>query len=145
MPRAGLDPAIVVAKAAEFADEVGLANLTMGLVAERLGVRTPSLYKHIDGLSDLNRQIGVLAMTEMGDALRDALQGRAGKEALAAAAHTIRAFVLQHPGRYAATTGVYHEGPRTPSSSPVRASSTPLRLLSPAITSSRPTPSTHCG
>ena len=63
------------------------ANVTMGLLAERLGVRAPSLYKHVAGQADLNRRIAVLALTELGDALRDALQGRAGRDALAAAAH----------------------------------------------------------
>lgn len=46
MPRAGLNRATVTAAAAEVADGRGLGRLTMGLVAERLGVRTPSLYKH---------------------------------------------------------------------------------------------------
>lgn len=114
MPRAGLDPAVVVAAAAELADEVGLANVTMGLLAERLGVRAPSLYKHIDGQADLNRRIAVLALTELDDALRDALQGRAGRDALSAAARTIRAFVIKHPGRYAATIRINEDGPDDP-------------------------------
>ncbi|MGB0100062.1 MAG: TetR-like C-terminal domain-containing protein [Nocardioides sp.] len=103
MPRAGLDPAVVVAAAADLADEVGLANVTMSLLAERLGVRAPSLYKHIGGQADLNRRVAVLAVSELGDALRDALQGRAGRDALSAAARTLRAYVIDHPGRYAAT------------------------------------------
>lgn len=114
MPRAGLDPAVVVGAAAGLADEVGLANVTMGLLAERLGVRAPSLYKHIDGQADLNRRIAVLALTELGDALRDALQGRAGKDALSAAARTIRAFVIVRPGRYAATVRLDADGPNDP-------------------------------
>ncbi|MEV6630764.1 TetR-like C-terminal domain-containing protein [Actinoplanes sp. NPDC051470] len=104
MPRAGLDRAAVVAAAAVLADEVGLANVTMGSVAERVGVRAPSLYKHVGGQADITRRVATLALTELGDALRDALQGRAGREALAAAARTIRAYVVEHPGRYAATT-----------------------------------------
>lgn len=111
MPRAGLDPAVVVAGAAGLADEVGLANVTMGLLAERLGVRAPSLYKHIDGQADLHGGIAVLALTELGDALRDALQGLAGRDALSAAARTIRAFVIEHPGRYAATIRIGADGP----------------------------------
>ena len=114
MPRAGLDAAAVVAAAADLADEHGFANLSMGLVAERLGVRTPSLYKHVDGQADLNRRVAVLAMTELGDALRDALQGRSERDALAAAAHTLRAFVLEHPGRYAATSVIAEGGPNDP-------------------------------
>ena len=41
-PRAGLDPAVVVASAAGLADDVGRTNVTMGLLGERLGVRAPS-------------------------------------------------------------------------------------------------------
>lgn len=103
MPRAGLDSAIVVAAAADLADEIGLGNVTMSLLAERLGVRTPSLYNHIGGQADLNWRIALLGLTELGDALRDALQGQAGTDALSAAARTIRTFVIEHPGRYAAT------------------------------------------
>ncbi|MDP2774970.1 MAG: TetR family transcriptional regulator, partial [Nocardioides sp.] len=114
MPRAGLDAAAVVAGAARLADEIGLANVTMGLLAERLGVRTPSLYKHVAGQADLNRRIAVLALTELGDALTHALRGRSGKEALSAAARTIRSFVLERPGRYAATVRIDAEGPDDP-------------------------------
>jgi AcrR family transcriptional regulator len=114
VPRAGLDPAAVVAAAAGLADEVGLANVTMGSLAERLGVRAPSLYKHVAGQADLNRRIAVLALTELGDDLREALQGRSGREALAAAARTMRAFVNEHPGRYAATVRLDAESPDDP-------------------------------
>ncbi|GHA35050.1 TetR family transcriptional regulator [Streptomyces tauricus] len=106
MPRAGLDPAAVVAAGAALADEVGFAHLTMGLLAQRLGVRTPSLYKHVGGQDDLNRRIAALAMSEAADAVGGAVQGYAGRDALAAAARAFRAFVLEHPGRYAATIGV---------------------------------------
>ncbi|GGJ78410.1 TetR family transcriptional regulator [Streptomyces camponoticapitis] len=114
MPRAGLDPAAVVAAGAALADEVGLANLTMGLLAERLGVRTPSLYKHVGGQEDLNRRIATLALGEAADAIGGAVQGYAGRDALAAAARAFRAFVLEHPGRYGATIGVEPHGPDDP-------------------------------
>ena len=114
MPRAGLDPAAVVGAAAGLADEVGLANVTMGLLGERLGVRAPSLYKHVSSQADLNRRIAVLALTEVGDELRDALQGLAGRDALAAAARTMRAYVVEHPGRYAATVRLNIQGPDDP-------------------------------
>jgi AcrR family transcriptional regulator len=75
----------------------------MGLVAERLGVRTPSLYKHVDSLAELHQGLAALASTELGDALRDATQGYAERDALAAAARTMRSYLTEHPGRYAAT------------------------------------------
>lgn len=114
MPRAGLDPAAVVAAGAALADEVGAGRLTMGLLAERLGVRTPSLYKHVAGQEDLNRRIAALALSEAGDAVGTAVQGRAGRDALAAAARAFRTYVLDHPGRYAATIGMEPTGPDDP-------------------------------
>ena len=111
MPRAGLAPASVTEAGAALADEIGFASLSMGLVAERLGVKTPSLYKHVDGQADLAHRIAVLAMTELGDALRDATQGRAGSDALTAAAQAMRTYVKEHPGRYAAGNAVRPTGP----------------------------------
>jgi len=114
VPRAGLDPTAVVAAGAALADEVGFPALSMGQLAERVGVRTPSLYKHVAGQDDLNRRIAALALAEAGDAVGAAIQGYAGRDALAAAAHAFRDFVLTHPGRYAATIGVEPTGPDDP-------------------------------
>ncbi|MGD8193543.1 TetR/AcrR family transcriptional regulator [Herbiconiux sp. P18] len=114
MPRAGLDAAAVIEAGALLADEIGLDRLSMSVVAERLGVKAPSLYKHVDSLAALTHGIAVLGATEVGDAVRDATQGRAGGDALAAAAQALRAYVSRHPGRYAATTGVRIDGPDDP-------------------------------
>ncbi|WP_329018617.1 TetR/AcrR family transcriptional regulator [Micromonospora rifamycinica] len=102
MPRARLTPLSVTEAAAALIDEIGFENLSMGLVAERLGVKTPALYKHVTSQADLAHRIAVMAMAEFADAIRDAIQGRAGSEALAAGAQAMRTYVLEHPGRYAA-------------------------------------------
>ncbi|MBM7412376.1 AcrR family transcriptional regulator [Clavibacter michiganensis] len=114
MPRAGLDAATVTEAGAALADEIGLAGLSMGAVAERLGVKTPSLYKHVASLADLQHRIAVLATAEAGDAMRDATQGRSGQEALTGAAHALRDYVTSHPGRYAATVGARSTGDGDP-------------------------------
>ena len=114
MPRAGLSSQDVVAAAAELADELGYKELTMGLVAQRLGIRTPSLYKHVADLADLRHRLATLAMTELGEVVRDALQGRSGLDALTALLTAFRAYVTAHPGRYAATTGAKFTGPDDP-------------------------------
>jgi AcrR family transcriptional regulator len=93
----------VVAAAAELADEVGWEQLTLAGLAARLGVRLPSLYKHIDSLDGLRRDVAVRAVTELGAALGSAAVGRAGSDALSALAAAYREFALRHPGRYAAT------------------------------------------
>lgn len=114
MPRNGLAPASVTEAGAVLADEIGFYQVSMGLVAERLGVKTPSLYKHVDSLADLARRIAVLATTELGDAIRDATQGRSGSEALAAAARALWTYARDHPGRYAAANSVPPIGPEGP-------------------------------
>lgn len=114
MPRAGLTSDDVVIAAAGLIDEIGYQELTMGLLAQRLGVRAPSLYKHVDGLADLQHRIATLAMTELGEAVREAMQGRAGIDALQALLTATRAYVTAHPGRYTATVGAEFTGPDDP-------------------------------
>jgi len=114
VPRAGLTRDDVVAAAAGLADETGYHELTMGLLAERLGIRAPSLYKHVDGLADLQHRIATLAMTELAEAVRDAMQGRSGRDALTAFFTATRAYVSAHPGRYTATIGAEFTGPGDP-------------------------------
>ena len=103
MPRAGLNSALVVAAGAALADEVGYENLAMGLLAERLGVRTPSLYKHVESQEALSRGICATARRELRDVLVRATVGRAGPAAVHAYADAFRDWVRRHPGRYAAS------------------------------------------
>ncbi|MQA33127.1 TetR family transcriptional regulator [Modestobacter roseus] len=104
----------MVAAGADLADEIGFSDLTMGRLAERVGVRTPSLYKHVTSQEDLNRRIAALALDEAAEAIGAAIQGLAGRDALRAAARALRDFILAHPGRYAATIGMEPTSPDDP-------------------------------
>src|SRR6476659_1745170 len=110
MPRAGLSTAAVVAAAADIADAEGLDRLTLARVAAAAGVRTPSLYNHVESLDDVRRRVALLALRDLAEALRDAAVGRAGDDALAATADAYRAYARRHPGRYAATQRAPAEG-----------------------------------
>jgi len=114
MPRARLTPLSVTEAGAALVDEIGCENLSMGQLAERLGVKTPALYKHVTSQADLAHRIAVVAMTELADAIRDAIQGRAGSDALAAGAQAMRTYVREHPGRYAAGNAARPTGPDDP-------------------------------
>ncbi len=103
MPRAGLTTERVIRAAGEMADEHGWSHLTLAGLATRLGVRQPSLYKHIDSLDGLHRGISVLAKRELGEVVSRAAVGRSGRDALVAVCLAYRAWVHTHPGRYAAT------------------------------------------
>lgn len=102
MPRAGLTTEIVTAEAATIADDVGFEHLTLAGVAERFGVAVPSLYKHVNGLGGLRREVATLAIRELGQALTSAVEA-SPDDPLPALAHAYRDFARAHPGRYAAT------------------------------------------
>ena len=114
MPRAGLNTTEVVAAAAVLADEAGIEAVSLAAVATRLGVKAPALYKHVDSIGDLRRRIATLAMTELGDALRDALQGKSGADAIGAFFKVVQSYIAKHPGRYDATTGAEFRGADDP-------------------------------
>ncbi|GAB3826760.1 TetR/AcrR family transcriptional regulator [Dactylosporangium cerinum] len=102
MRRAGLTADLVTRAAADLADEVGLAGVTVSAVARHFGVKDASLYSHVRGLSDLRARIALLAAAEFADLLGPAVAGRSGRDALVAFADTYRDYARAHPGRYAA-------------------------------------------
>jgi AcrR family transcriptional regulator len=103
VPRAGLTTSRVVEAAEDVADELGLENLTLAAVAPRLGVRMPSLYKHVAGIDELQRLMSVHAKNETADVLARATAGKSGPQALLAMLDTWRTWAKAHPGRYATT------------------------------------------
>ena len=106
MPRRGLDREQVVDAAVAIADADGLEAVTLARVAAELGVRSPSLYNHVDGHGGLLAAVAVRSMRELASSLRRAATGRAGDDAIMAVAQAHRAYVLEHPARYAATVVV---------------------------------------
>jgi AcrR family transcriptional regulator len=103
VPRAGLTPRVVVDAAAALADAEGLEAVTLARLAERLGVRPPSLYKHVDGLDSVRRALAVRGLQEANGRLQRATIGKARDEALFALAHAYWQFASEHPGLYAAS------------------------------------------
>ncbi|WP_043661338.1 TetR/AcrR family transcriptional regulator [Nocardia thailandica] len=102
-PRIGLTADRITAAAADLADEIGLDKVTLSAVARKFGVKDPSLYAHVRNLQDLRVRVALLASAEMADRIALAVAGRSGREALVGFAGAYRGYVLDHPGRYAAT------------------------------------------
>ena len=100
--RPRLSPDRVVAEAAALADERGIQALSLAPLAERLGVRVPSLYKHVGGLDDLHRRLALAGLRDLAEELGAATVGRSGRDALLACATAWRAYAKAHPGRYGA-------------------------------------------
>ena len=101
--RAGLDHSSVVEAAAKLVDEEGIEQLTLGRLAERLGVRTPSLYNHVAGLPGLKHDLALYCLRDVFDRLTRAAIGKSRAEAIFAFANTYLSYARATPGRYAFT------------------------------------------
>jgi len=101
--RATLDSEKVIDEAASVADADGLDAVTLTRVAERLGVRQPALYRHVDGYDDLIRSLGLRGRELLAERLSTAAQGVAGPAVVRALGDAWRGVVRDAPGLYAAT------------------------------------------
>ena len=88
----------IVAAARELLEQEGAEALTMRRLAERLGIRAPSLYKHLPDKAALEVAIIATGLEDLARALEAALGGEA--EPLPALAAAYRAFALAHPHLY---------------------------------------------
>jgi AcrR family transcriptional regulator len=104
MPRGvGLDRGKVIEIAGRIADEHGADALTLARLAEVAGVRVPSLYKHVDGLPDVQAALAIEAYQALDEALRR-VSSESPDTALRLAASAWRRWALTHPGRWALST-----------------------------------------
>lgn len=98
--RRGLTRDGVVDAALALVEAEGIEALTLSRVARELGIKPPSLYNHVSGLESLRRELGLRAVIAVGDRLGQAVMGRAGRQALLAAAVEFRSFVMASPHLY---------------------------------------------
>ncbi len=96
----GLTREQVIEAAAEIADRDGLDALSLASVASMLGVRSPSLYTHVDGLAALRRQLSIYSSGLLTEQITHRVEGLEGKAALRAMAGELRSFAHRHPGLY---------------------------------------------
>ena len=88
----------IVAVAREVLEREGPGALTMRRIAEVLGIRAPSLYKHVPGKEALEVAIVIAGFEEAAAAFEAATDGAA--EPLAAFVTAYRAFARAHPHLY---------------------------------------------
>lgn len=103
MPRAGLSTDAVIDRAAKLLDQGAPEGLNLAVLADSLGVRPPSLYKHVDGMPGLRRGIMIRAKTGLGHTLGQAAIGRSRDEAITRMAHAYRRWATRHPAQYPMT------------------------------------------
>ena len=98
-----LDRETVVRIAGDLADEHGLAAVTLKNIARRAHVTQPALYRHVEGIDDVWRELALSVRAELTDEMVAASVGLSGDSAVAAVAHAWRDFGRENPGRYRST------------------------------------------
>ncbi|WP_369640300.1 TetR/AcrR family transcriptional regulator, partial [Nocardia sp. JMUB6875] len=85
----------IAAAARRLLDEQGPEALTMRNVAEALGIKAPSLYKHVPDKTALETLVVADALAELAETLE-----AASPQGLTAIAKSYRAYALAHPHIY---------------------------------------------
>lgn len=98
MARAGLDRNIIIARTAQLANEIGLENITLKLIAKEFGVQTPSLYNHIRSLEDLKKQLMLYGWKQMEEKIIRAVCGVSGYDALREICYVFYDYAVANPG-----------------------------------------------
>ena len=100
--KAGLDKNIILETAANMADTKGIASVTLKALAEELGIKPPSLYKHISGLDELNEKLMLYGWKSLEKEITKAAIGKSKDDAIVSICHAYRDYVMQHPGLFEA-------------------------------------------
>lgn len=101
--RTRLTKTAVVQAAAELINAEGSDALSLNRLAEKLDIRTPSLYNHVDGLPGLQRELAVMNAKLIADRLSEAAVGKSGTELFIDVAQAFRNYVKEYPGLYMST------------------------------------------
>jgi AcrR family transcriptional regulator len=88
----------IVAAARALLEQEGPAALTMRRLADRLGIRAPSLYKHLPDKAAVEAAIIATGFEDAAAAFEQAVDG--ATEPLASLAGAYRTFALAHPHLY---------------------------------------------
>jgi len=98
MARAGLDKNLVIERAASLANETGLENITLKLIADEFNVQTPSLYNHIKSLEDLKKGLMLYGWKQLEEKLLLAVVGVSGYDAIRAMCYAFYEYATENPG-----------------------------------------------
>lgn len=91
----------IVAAGRDILEQDGVARLTMQAVADRVGVRPPSLYKRVKGRDQLIALITDATLRDLGERVAAVMPGDDPRRELAEMARVTRAFAHSRPAGFA--------------------------------------------
>lgn len=92
----GLSKELLVSTATELIEKEGIQQFSMRKLAETLGVKTASLYAHIESMDALFTEVGLAALNDQKECLMNAIGEKHGDAAIEALAEGYRKFAEEH-------------------------------------------------
>ena len=93
----------MVQAAVNLLNTEGVEGLSLSRLAEELGIKTPSLYNHVNGLAGLQQELAVMNAKLLADRLNEAAMGKSSSELFMDVSQAFRAYVKEYPGLYMST------------------------------------------
>ncbi len=78
-----------------LADEIGLNQLTFQKIAEKLNIKSPSLYNHFTNMDSLKIEMTIYLLNELNQKLMQMLIGKSGDDAIKEYARFIKNLLLK--------------------------------------------------
>lgn len=100
MKRAGIDKETIIRSAAQLVNQAGIERITMKMLADKLGVKPPSLYNHMKGLEDLKKQLMIFGWTQAKEKLLLSLAGVSGYDAIKAMCYAFYDYATENTGLF---------------------------------------------
>lgn len=115
----------IIAAGRELLEEGGVDAVTMQAVADRVGVRAPSLYRHVRDRGTLLEVVAAATVAELAERAEAVRDDRDPRVSIASSMGELRRFAQERPQGYALAFGVAPGAPR-PSLGEIQRSVQPL-------------------
>lgn len=96
----GLNKEIIVNTAKELMEQEGVQNFSMRKLADKLEVKTASLYAHIESMEALYTEVGLSALKSQMEELSAAIGEKRRDDAVTILAYSYRKFATEHEELY---------------------------------------------
>lgn len=96
----GITRELIINEAEKMIAEAGLDSFSLHTLAERLGIRTASLYTHISGIDELLAEASKDILEKFHDRQMEVIKGKSRMDAVSALADSERSYALKNPSFY---------------------------------------------
>ena len=87
----------------------GYENLSLIYAAKKLGIKSPSLFNHIQGLDDLKHLVALRILEDLRDSLQEAVKDKVAEGAVMSLSLGFRDWAKRNAGLYPAIRGISPE------------------------------------